>query len=405
MSKKKTTEEFRKEVFKITNDEYLVIGQYKNALTHVKIMHNVCKHEWDVKPSNFLNGTRCPKCYGNIKKTTKEFIKEVHDLVNNEYEVVGDYTNNQTKLLIRHNICKTEWNILPNAFLRGNRCPTCSGKKKKDTVTFKKEVYKLVADEYYVLGEYEHNKKKILMKHNKCSHLWKVAPLNFINGTRCPLCFKNNRGINLRFTHSDFENQINAIYKDEYTLLSDYLKMSEDILVRHNSERCKNYQFYIKPYSLKQGHGCPVCKSSKGERKIISLLNKLNIKYDYQFKFKDCRNELPLPFDFKVKNVLIEYDGEQHFKAATFFGGEESFKRRRNNDEIKNEFCTKNAITLFRIPYWKFDKLEDIVLNILSQFELAKTDETNLTHLDISEYVVNNKWDHTEYIEREGFAT
>lgn len=43
MPKKRTTEEFKKEVKKLTNDEYTVIGEYTGTNSKIKIKHNVCR--------------------------------------------------------------------------------------------------------------------------------------------------------------------------------------------------------------------------------------------------------------------------------------------------------------------------------------------------------------------------
>jgi hypothetical protein len=45
--------------------EYIVIGEYKNNDTDVKMQHNTveCQHEFTVRAAQFMNlGTRCPKC-------------------------------------------------------------------------------------------------------------------------------------------------------------------------------------------------------------------------------------------------------------------------------------------------------------------------------------------------------
>ena len=43
MSKKRTTEEFKEEIKKLTNDEYLVIGEYIGTNSKIKIKHNICR--------------------------------------------------------------------------------------------------------------------------------------------------------------------------------------------------------------------------------------------------------------------------------------------------------------------------------------------------------------------------
>jgi hypothetical protein len=65
-----------------------------------------------------------------------------------------------------------------------------------------------------------------------------------------------------------------------------------------------------------------------------------------------------LLFDFYLPehNILIEYDGEQHFKPKSFYRcsietAKKSFNELKRNDIIKNEYCKKNNITLIRIPY------------------------------------------------------
>jgi hypothetical protein len=114
-------------------------------------------------------------------------------------------------------------------------------------------------------------------------------------------------------------------------------------------------------------------KVYSGELLIENLLDKNKIKYVKQHKFLDCDNKgtgsgcKKLPFDFYLKNgnVVIEYDGIQHFMPNKFFGGDEGFLRRKQLDEFKNQYCKKNGIKLIRIPYTM--KKEDIEPYILKE--------------------------------------
>ena len=63
--------------------------------------------------------------------------------------------------------------------------------------------------------------------------------------------------------------------------------------------------------------------------------------------------------------MCIECDGEQHFKPIKFFGGEPSYKTRMICDDIKTKFCDDNEIFLLRIPYTKFNNIEEIVISQL----------------------------------------
>ena len=107
---------------------------------------------------------------------------------------------------------------------------------------------------------------------------------------------------------------------------------------------------------------------SSGERKIRLFLTKNKIKFKPQQKFKDCfsvvnNRKYKLPFDFFIPNmnILIEYDGRQHFEPTKHFGGDEAFKKRLIRDEIKNTFCEMEKLSLIRIPYTQKENIENIL--------------------------------------------
>ena len=72
---------------------------------------------------------------------------------------------------------------------------------------------------------------------------------------------------------------------------------------------------------------------------------------------------LPLPFDFYLfkYNILIEYQGEQHYKPRKKFGGEEGFKNTVIRDNIKKQYCKNNNIKLIEIPYTEIKSIGDIL--------------------------------------------
>lgn len=128
------TEHFKQEVDNLVGDEYNVLGEYINSATKIKMKHNKCGRIWSVTPNSFLRGTRCYYCYGNLQKTHEQFDNEVYNLVKDEYSVIGKYTNNKAKISIRHNMCGCIWQISPSNFLRGKRCPYCAESKGEQTI-------------------------------------------------------------------------------------------------------------------------------------------------------------------------------------------------------------------------------------------------------------------------------
>lgn len=104
---------------------------------------------------------------------------------------------------------------------------------------------------------------------------------------------------------------------------------------------------------------------SKGEDKIICLLCTANIKFEREKTFTDLRGgKFRYDFYLPLYNILIEVDGEQHFKQVKVFQKTRSdFLKSQERDRRKNSYCLANKISLYRIPYWEIDNiktLEDI---------------------------------------------
>lgn len=154
----------------------------------------------------------------------------------------------------------------------------------------------------------------------------------------------------------DLQEQINELGLD-ITILE--YNSYTDLRCRCNQCGC---EWNNKGVNLTQGHGCPICKKSKGEIAIQKCLTKWDIEYVPQKTFDNCRDIGLLPFDFYLPqhNTLIEYDGIQHYKPIDFDGKgyEDAYKKFQNtkkHDNIKSNFCLDNNINLIRIPYWEFE--------------------------------------------------
>ncbi len=107
---------------------------------------------------------------------------------------------------------------------------------------------------------------------------------------------------------------------------------------------------------------------SSGELRIERYLIENKIKYTEQKTFDTCKNLALLKYDFYLEeyNILIEYDGKQHFEPTTLYGGENGFKKRLYLDNLKNEWANNNNIKLLRIPYYNFSKIETILYDYLN---------------------------------------
>lgn len=368
MGRKKTHEVFVEEVYKAVGDEYTVLSKYVKAKIYIKMRHNVCGYEYEIYPDSFSAGRRCRRCRDekagrSKRKTNEQFRKQVADAVGDEYTFLDSYETAHKNLRVKHNICEHEYKVTPHNFLAakgGKRCPKCAGNTKKNTDIFKQELFKLVGDKYEIVGEYKNARTHITMRHNECGHEYKVTPHVFKGkDSRCPKCFKNEKK-----TQEQFVKEVYAMVGNEYSVLGEYQNSQRKIKMKHND--C-NHEYDVTPsHFLNSKRRCPKCNESKGEKLIGEWLIKNNLKYETQYIFDDCKYKNTLRFDFAVfrRNeliLLIEYQGEQHYRAVEWFGGETAFKIAKKRDEAKVEYCTQNKIPLLCIPFWEFNNIKEIL--------------------------------------------
>lgn len=133
---------------------------------------------------------------------------------------------------------------------------------------------------------------------------------------------------------------------------------------------------YVASNSLSRGdvQSCGCLNKFIGEEKISKILKDNQIIFERQKTFDSCRfldtNALA-KFDFYLPNynILIEYDGIQHFQPRKFGGcsqkqAEENFQKTQEHDKFKNQWCKENNIKLIRISYIDINKikLDDLLL-------------------------------------------
>lgn len=235
MSKKWNTKMFSDYVFENFGDEFKVIGEYVNNNKPILMYHKTCDREFTIRPGNFKTRKRCSLCHGMFKKTTSQFKKEVFELVGNEYEVLGEYITAKDNIKIKHIICDRVYETTPDSFVNaGSRCFNCLPNKPKSTKEHYEEVATLTDSEYELLGEYTGSKKNTLYVHHVCKTSFEKIPELFLIGIRCPKCGLNKRSgknhyrYNPNLTKEErlqrdmFNGEIkkwrNAIYKrDNYT--------------------------------------------------------------------------------------------------------------------------------------------------------------------------------------------
>ncbi len=184
---------------------------------------------------------------------------------------------------------------------------------------------------------------------------------NLVNGHECIRCSYEKRGKKLKYSQEYIKSEIDKVNNNCLLNPEDYV----DVFTRNLNIRCScgnvfttSFGNYIKK-SINRCHICS-CKESSGEKRIREFFDKNGIKYEREKRFPDCRDNKSLPFDFYIpeKNTIIEFDGQHHYKDID---GYNNYSITNKHDNIKNEYCKKNGITLIRIPYWSGNCINEIL--------------------------------------------
>lgn len=269
------------------------------------------------------------------------------------------YCSAHKKIVCECRLDGYRWEVAPHSLLRGSGCPRCSKKERLNTRTFISKLQALNPN-IVVLGEYVNTDTPILCQCRIDKYEWRPTPHHLFDGVGCPMC----AGVACKTTEQ-FRREMES-YLPHITVLGEYRNNKEPVLCE--CVRC-GHTWSASPNALLCGHSnCAVCNCSSGELKIMQYLDKHNIQYFAQYRFDDCRDVLPLPFDFYLpsQNTVIEYDGIQHFLPVDF-GGRSSeasrvaFETGQYHDEMKTRYCSENNLTLVRIPYTEFDHIDTIL--------------------------------------------
>ena len=68
-----------------------------------------------------------------------------------------------------------------------------------------------------------------------------------------------------------------------------------------------------------------------------------------------------MDFFIPTFNTIIEYNGQQHYDAIDYFGGQERLERQKERDNAVRMYCKDHKIKLIEIPYTEFDNIENIL--------------------------------------------
>ena len=359
MAKKKTHEEFIHDI-ELINKNIEILETYKNSRTKIKCKCKIDGHIWDIRPCNLLNGEGCPICAiknrnKKPKKNTETFIKELHEK-NNNIELLDEYVSYDTQIRFQCKIDGFIFKKTPTNMLLNPNCPKCTKKIKMSNLEFVEKLFNTNKN-IKPLEEFTGVDNHILCECKIDGYRWSTTPWNLLhNKSGCPKC-SNVPKKDTKY----FKNELSKINQN-IEIIGEYVSAKIPILCN-----CKihNYKWETTPDVLLRGSGCPICNQPHGERKITQYLLSNNILFVAQKEFNDLKgiNNGKLSYDFYLQNynILIEFQGEQHYKPINHFGGENKLKIQQEHDRRKRQYAKDHGIKLLEIAYWDFDNIEEIL--------------------------------------------
>lgn len=313
------------------------------------------------------------------RKTHEEFLEDVRLLVEDEYTVLGGYTRTKDKLEMKHNTCGHVWEITPNNFLKGKRCPNCANDtrfKGKTQDMFVEDVNSIYEGKFAVVGEYKGSFTPIKMYCKAHEYTFSKLPKVVLSGTRiCKHCRGEYMSEIQRKSEDVFLQELKNRHKGKLVCNSAYVNTHTKI--DFECTACE-IVFSAEPNAVLRISGCPECSSSWGEKYTKQYLIENEVLFEVQKTFPGCKDKKLLKFDFYLPeyNMLIEYDGKQHFEPVEFFGGVTSYEEQVRKDKIKTEYARRERIKLVRIPY---TVTGDSIAEVLNRSIKQESKAENLT--------------------------
>lgn len=411
----------------IEKSKYIYIGTYEKyerkqdnkivTRTTVHIQCPYCNNKYDVRLSDFIH-----KNYGCVRcKDGKYIFKQIdgynfkivqehkNEVEKKKYYYIGTYIKNEmtidnnikvsskrSYIRVRCNYCDKEYDVRFDGFKSGKMCNYCCNRYEDSFAYYIQQNLKKGLNEYWDWEKNECNPYLINKSRNakskfgenrkvwiKCNNpekkdyhgSYQVSCDKFIRGDRCYYCTNrhgqvhpkdsfakyhlDNTDVNFIENYWSCKNNLNP-----YNLAPNYtgkifIKCANDKTHEDYEVTCNNFTY---------GRRCPICKESKGERRIRKYLVKNNILFTtqkiYSGLFGIGNKNLSYDFYLKDYNLLIEYQGEYHDGTASNQTDKE-YKIQKEHDLRKYKYAQKNNINLLEIWYWDYDNIESILNDTL----------------------------------------
>lgn len=360
----KNTEDFINTVKANHGDIYAFDNTiYYGSLKDVKVICKKHNHEFKVMAGTLLRrtvrngGKKKNPLVGSCPFCRIEYLDSVKVPKQKRTKRVRQYKVKVPKeATLKYYNCDKHGNVLLSKnrnFKQG--CPECNIEKNNNInhESFKKRIINKFGSQYHI----EFNSDAVTFYCNKHNKYFTLANTELIkNRDKKYLCIDcYNELFNYNFiSYAEAKKRVNSLGISSHAEYSKWHKRTCQTDIPSNLQKTykKDWINFYEFFGTDKKS-----RMSAGEKRIYNYLTKKNIEFVWQKKFNDCRNINLLIFDFYLPkyNLIIEFDGEQHFKIGKFSKSVEVNQRKFNqviiNDRIKNKYCCDKNINLLRLDY------------------------------------------------------
>jgi very-short-patch-repair endonuclease len=349
-----------------------------------------CIHSFDMKLKHINYGSWCPYCANRklcncnecYQKTFDTNLKSKYWNYNKNKKKPNEvFLNSNKKYWFDCDKCKHIFDSkLSNINKNNTWCPYCVNIKMCEcNFCYKNSFASHPKSKYWNYNKNSKKPSEVFLNSNKkywfdciiCNHTFNITLGNINNGNWCSYC-TNRKICNCNIC---YQKSFASHPKSKYWNYNKNNKKPNEVFLCiskkywFNCNKCDFlFDMRLSDISLKN-NWCPKCNFSKGENKIYEILNNDEIISQFNpFKLNNTRKR----YDFYLKkyNLIIEYDGINHFEYTHFFHkNRKKYLNRKIADIFKNKFALENNYNILRISYLEYNYIDTIILSAINRIK------------------------------------
>lgn len=358
--------------------------KYKSRKSKLSFKCSIPEHPvFNAAPSNVIfNKSGCPECKKDTLKnhfafTTNEVYALIQEKCGDQIIPLPDqvYDNQNTKWEFKcSEPSHPKWissigNVLNSEYKYG--CKQCKGEVSFKSIQAINEAIHLEFNGKVKLLRFE---DESFLKSStglfECiihEEVFENSLANLFKSKGCSHCSLESYKVNRRTEGDTLISQVYEVHRDFLTIVDINEYVNTDTKIHFKCHKKRHGVFSSAPHSILSGAGCPVCRMSRGERKILFWLRDNEVDYEYQWRVNKHVGNGQFIFDFYLthENIVIEYDGRQHFEIVEAWGGKKALAKTIENDKLKDKYAEINGLTMLRIKYTEFENVETILKDFI----------------------------------------